>query len=312
MSTSSITFLTFSTSASPSAASGATPRPRSAMPAQPTGWARSDEPKRGHGLRDAMLSALQAMGLTGPAGATPPGAATASAAAPAAATDASVSPATATSDPMEGATAASTTATGGSLQDAVWAFANALSQALRGHTGGGATGSSEPDGQNGVRRGGEGRRHAHHNHEHAAARHGHAGARAYSGLAERLEALSRTLTPGTGKDSSSAVAPAADAAPTTPTASPPGAADPTGTTATPTPAAAASSDAATPEPGGNALVDAFKGLLSALGASPAGAASTQDAASRLGQFLHLLSQALQPSEAAPASLHVGILIDVTA
>jgi hypothetical protein len=287
---------------------------------------------RPHVLFKAIVSALKEIGLgsaPAPTDNAVPVATTAAAAS--AEPGSSATPASGDSAAPEGGAAT------GRIHDAVLAFANALAQALRGESGAApAEGSGQGDGaavEHGER------------HHHPFLRHeirqerreerrqerredrraGDDGVRAYAGLADRLEALAAAVKPDAG--TGTAPAPAASASPAAPSSEPvvapapaapaaAAAADPVAASSSAGGSAAATSGDATPPaastPVAHPLFDAFKELLSALKANAGSATPVKDAATELAAFLHALSQALQPSGAAPARMHAGMLIDMTA
>lgn len=226
-------------------------------------------------LYDAMLSALSGLGLAAPAPQT--------------------AAATPTASPAP-------TETPPSVNDAVFKFADALFQALRGGEGS----------ANAQRRGDNGHR-EHHGHHHDASRSDHG----YAGFAWRLETLAASVDATAAPTDSAvpaaipaAVTPPATTAPPAPEVPPtPADASGTATPATPVPVAPAT---AAPQTAISKVTDAFATLLSALHVSPPAASSGSTAASQLGSFLHALAAALLPTAAEPAPQAVGLLIHVTA
>ena len=298
-------------------------------------------------LVDAMLTALQELGLNGvpgtdtatPTSATPaadaatPVTATADAASDTSATSA----ATSTSSASVDAAAADDGASFGDVTQAVAHFAHALWSAVRG-TDAAKAGEVGVDNDNHT---GTGRRH-HHRSVHGA-EHG------YDNLAERLAALASAIDPAAASLKTAtetaqhavatataaqpaATAPAVDATAQTTAESAadatPATAAATATTSDTTAAASAESEASsvraaapppTPPPtppGGppappNPLADAFGQLLTAVrgGSAP----SDSDNSALLSRFLQTLANALQPMHATSGTpVATGALIDVTA
>lgn len=246
-------------------------------------------------LVDAMMTALQELGLTGTTAAKAPAAIVAATTA-VGSTDAAaaVSPApapftsgttTAAASSSDSTTSNAPTATTSSdaqsnsetLPQAVAQFAHALWSAL------GGIGTSRPSDAD---RGDSGHGHRHH--------HAHRSQHGYDGLAQRLESLATANDPAsTTTDSTS---------PATTSASSPS--DATGVSAQ------ANATAATPSASTNPLADAFGKLLTALRGGPA--ASDADNATQLSRFLNAVAHALQPSAAEATPAAKGSLIDVTA
>jgi hypothetical protein len=306
MSIASIAYFSISTTGmSAPATSGAITPARESPAAEATERAGRDHPGRPHVLFKAIVSALKEIGLSNASSPTDN-------AAPAAATAATTSPEPGSSaTPASGdITAPEGGAAGGRIHDAVLAFANALAQALRGESG---TAPADGSGQGDGAAVGQGERHRHPFLRHEIRqerreerrqerreerRAGDDGVRAYAGLADRLEALAAAVK----TDASTGIAPA----PAAPAGDPVSASTPTAD------AADTTTIAASPTPAAHPLFDAFKDLLSALKSNAGSATPVKDAATELAAFLHALSQALHPAGAAPARMHAGMLIDMTA
>lgn len=327
MTLSSISFAFFSATDS----SVAAVKPRDAVAAAPA--APAEKAERGHAVRrnvlyDAMMSALQSMGLVSQTNAADnvaePAADAATpvprsiprqsgVAATGATTAATESNAVTRAPVADDGTKAESTASAPTIEDAVLKFANALGQALRGSS----SNTVERGDDDAVQRMNQ-RRHHRHDHDRAV---GGDGPRSYGGMAEKLETLAASVA---AAPKAAAPAPAAATVAAVPDA--PAVATPPVTSAVPVRTVAAPAEtpiSLTPptEPAAsvakpassNSLVDAFAGLLRALKSnSAAPTAPVKDAASQLGQFLHLLSQALKPSGTTSAHMHAGILIDVMA
>ncbi|WP_372526906.1 hypothetical protein [Piscinibacter sp.] len=238
-------------------------------------------------LYDAMMSALKELGLTT---AAPTAAPAAAAAAPAAAAPA---PAADTTAPQEAANPSP------SVNDAVFKFADALFQALRG--------SGESTSSAG--RHGDDKHHEHHEHHHRSHRSHHG----YAGLAQRLEAMATSV--GAASQPASASAPSTQPAVTPPAVTAPAAASASASESASVPVTAPAAPAtAAPQTAISKVTDAFAAMLSALHVNTAAASNGSTAASQLGSFLHALAQALLPTAAQPApqAQAVGLLINVTA
>ncbi len=312
MSISSLSFAFFNmTSAAPAPKSVASASPAAndaTAPAPQACQASGQDHGRRNVLYEAMMAALREMGLTSdptppaPAAGTPsPQPLPPATSTPAAAQPAS-SPAVIGADPAVPAASAvppapvvTTTPPAASVEDAVYAFAHALWQAVRGGDHSEARREHHDGGDN------EG----HHGHRHHGRGEGFALSRGYAGLATRLESLAVRL------DSSAAAADAAPAAavpPDSSTAAP---------AVEPTPAAQqtspANAPAANPAPA-SPLSQAFDAMMSVLRALNPNAPPAGSASPTLASFLHSLARGLQADHAAPpASLSgVGIVINISA
>ena len=246
-----------------------------------------------HPLVAAMMAALKGLLPTGMTtmmpSATPvadaAAAATAAAATPAASPPSeSSAPDTSTAAAADAGAAAAAPAANtplpADLKQAASAFAHELVLALKGA-------ASERQGTEPGRHRGRGQEHEH-AHAHRHSRDDAAARSAYGDLAQRLEALAQKLTAVPQTPATEAAGSvAASAAPAAPIA------------------------AATPPDA--PLLNAFKGLLSAL--NPPGAAASSAALSpdqKLATFLHQMAQALVPSTSANQLTSTGGLLNVAA
>ena len=310
MSISSLSFTFVSNLYQPAGAAPVAATDRRAPPAaSPVG--QGDEP-RGRGpqkrLVQAMMTALQEMGLgaaapapTAPTAPTAAGSTAATSAGAASPTTNTTAP-TQASSPITAPVPVTGTATPATSADAVASavhqFAHELFVALR--PAGAGHGYNDAPG----RRDGEVGHKGHHGH------HGHHGWKAsgYGDIAQRLDALAQSLAPATG------TTPVGDRAalPASPVSIPlqeDASAAPAVDGALPT---TASTTGAATAPVRNPLLDAFSTLLNAI--KPPGTGATDvDMTSSLRTFLEAMATALRPESAgsspAPA---VGSLLNLTA
>lgn len=305
----SIASISFNFSSQVAAAPSSVPAAPAAGPAPaPAPAQQSCEPHGHQGRRnvlyEAMMAALRELGLTAapqqPAPASPaaaPGAAPlpAPAAAPVAAVVTTAAPAPAAGAPAVAAAAGTPSAT--SVEDAAFAFAHALWQAVR---------FGDSDGSRRERHGDddhEGRHgHRHHGHGH---QHGYGMARGYTGLATRLEALavrmdSSTLPANPSPVVDSGVTPAPAPAPMVVPA--------VQSDVAPAPATTPAAPVAVPSP----LAQAFDAMMRVLRAINPNAPSADAGAPSLASFLHSLARGLDSDRSTSPMSGVGIVINIHA
>lgn len=255
-------------------------------------------------LYEAMMAALREMGLTaGPAqpapaqGAPAPGpmpAPAAGAPAPSAASPSPVAAGSGVAVPAEPAAAPTT-----SVEDAVFSFAHALWQALRG----GESGDSRREDRHGDDHEGH---HGHRRHGHGHGE-GYAMSRGYSGLATRLEALAVRFDAGAGAVDPTPASPISpDAGTVLPAVVP---APVVAQTSEPAPAPASTpASVASASP----LAQAFDAMMRVLRAINPNAPSADAAAPSLASFLYSLSRGLNADRTTPMLSGVGVVINVSA
>ncbi len=305
MSITSIAFNFFSQAPLAPAAATAPVAPTASAPTPAPRACETHGPERGRRnvLYEAMMAALRELGLTSspqsaPTGPAPtPGPAPVPTPAPAAAVVTPV--ATTTPNPAPSVGAPANPAQPGtpptlSVEDAVYSFAHALWQALRGGDSG-----SRREHRGDDDHGDQGRRR--HGHEH-----GYGMSRGYSGLATRLESLAVRLDPNTAGVTA---APTPAEIPAAPGAVVPAAAPvvqsvqtPPAPVPTPTPA---------PAPATSPLAQAFDAMMRVLRSLNPNAQSTDAAAPSLATFLHSLARGLGADTTTPALSGVGVVINVS-
>ncbi len=295
-------------------AAAAPPRVASTSPATNDAPAPATQSCEAHGagqgrrnvLYEAMMAALREMGLTGdpapapaPAPGTPP-----SPPAPAPIPVPAPAPAPAAGSPVPaapnptgaGGTAPAEATPAPSVEEAVFAFAHALWQALRGSESGRSHGHRHDDDHEG--------HHGHQRHRHG---DGYEMSRGYSGLATRLDALAVRFDASTGAVNAAPAAPASSSAAADPAAAlsvvAPQASEPAGAVV---PAAASP---ATTSPLSQAF-DAMMRVLRSL--NPTAAPSPNSSTPSLPAFLHSLARGLNAERATPAFTGVGVVINITA
>ena len=298
MSVTSISFNFFNLVGAPTAAAPVAPAaPVAGAPASAVASCDGHGHGRRNVLYEAMMAALREMGLTPrePAPAAPgavpsTGAPTAPALAPA-----PTPVATAPAAPAAGAPSApaANTPQPMTVEDAVFSFAHALWQTLRGD-GEGRWNGRHHDGEH---------RHRHHDHDHDRDR-GHRASRSYSGLAGRLEALATRLDRAAG----SPPPPAAAVNPPAPQAVAPSPAPAVtelpalAEAANPTPVAAPSSP----------LAEAFDAMMKVLRALDPSAPRADAPLPSLATFLHSLARGLGGERTTPVISGVGGMINISA
>lgn len=314
MSISSISLTFFSmTGAAPAAAAVAPVPPASGAPVPAPHSCESGGRTQGRRnvLYEAMMAALREMGLTaGPAQPAPTPGAPAPGATPAPAAAAAEAPAPVVVAPSpapvaSGVVAPTEPATppAARVEDAVFSFAHALWQALRG-------GESE-GGRREHRHGGDDE--GHHGHRRQGREHGHGEgygmSRGYSGLATRLEALALRFDTGAGAANPvpvTPVAPQAGSAP--PVVAPSPVAPPVGGGPAPVPAVPTPPSAASVSP----LAQAFEAMMNVLRALNPNAPAPDAASPNLAAFLHSLARGLDTDRTTPMLSGIGIVINVSA
>jgi hypothetical protein len=288
------------------AAATVTPTASAPAPAPQACGTRGPEHGRRNVLYEAMMAALRELGLTSgpqpaPTGPAPtPGPAPQPTPAPAAAVATPVvtpNPAPSVGAPANPAPAGTPPAL--SVEEAVYSFAHALWQALRGADSGSRREHRGDD------------EHHHHGHRRHGHEHGYGMSRGYSGLANRLEALAVRLdasTAGVTPASAPAGTPATQPSAATPAATSAveaaPAAAPAVATSTPAPAPA-------PAPAASPLAQAFDAMMRVLRSLNPSAPSTDAAAPSLATFLHSLARGLGAETTTPALSGVGIVINVS-
>lgn len=280
--------------AAPAAGPAPAPAPQSCEPHGHQG--------RRNVLYEAMMAALRELGLTAapqqPAPTSPaaaPGAAPlpAPAPAPVVAVVTTAGPAPVAGAPAVAPAAGTPPAT--SVEDAVFAFAHALWQAVRG---------GDSDGSRRERRGDDDHegRHGHRRHGHE---HGYGMARGYTGLATRLEALAVRVDSSTTPASPS---PVVDSGVTPAPTPAPVAVPAVQSEVAPAPATTPAAAVAAPSP----LAQAFDAMMRVLRAINPNAPSADAGAPSLASFLHSLARGLDSDRSTPPMSGVGIVINIHA
>ena len=307
MSISSISFSFFSTTGPATAATGVASTSPAANDAVSVPTQACESGGQSHGRRnvlyEAMMAALRELGLTAePAPSNPVGGTPAPAPLPPVATPAPVaviptvpspSPVTPTAVPATPADPAAPAAV--SVEDAVFAFAHALWQAVR---------AAEPGDMRRQHHDGDDHE-GHHGHRHHG--HGHGDgfgmSRSYSGLATRLEALAVRMESNTGAVSSSpATTVANDSTSVAPPVEPAQAA---------VPASESVTAPAKPIPPGP-LSQAFDAMMSVLRSINSNAPAAGAALPTLASFLHSLARGLSADRATSTMSGIGIVINISA
>lgn len=280
------------------AASAPAPAPRSCE-------THGHEHGRRNVLYEAMMAALRELGLTSnpppaPTGPAPvPGPVPLPMPAPAAAVAAPVVATTPSPAPSVGATTGPVqpgTPPAVSVEEAVYSFAHALWQALRGADSGSRREHRGDDDD-----------HGHHGHRrHGHDEHGYGMSRGYSGLATRLESLAVRLDTNTAGVTP---APTPPGTPTTPTPVSPVATPVVPAAQVPTPVP---TPTPTPAPATSPLAQAFDAMMRVLRSLNPSAPSTETAAPSLASFLHSLARGLGADTTMPALSGVGIVINISA
>lgn len=282
--------------AAPAAGPAPAPAPQSCEPHGHQG--------RRNVLYEAMMAALRELGLTAapqqPAPTSPaaaPGAAPlpAPAPAPVVAVVTTAGPAPVAGAPAVAPAAGTPPAT--SVEDAVFAFAHALWQAVRG---------GDSDGSRRERRGDDDHegRHGHRRHGHGH-EHGYGMARGYTGLATRLEALAVRVDSSTTPASPS---PVVDSGVTPAPTPAPVAVPAVQSEVAPAPATTPAAAVAAPSP----LAQAFDAMMRVLRAINPNAPSADAGAPSLASFLHSLARGLDSDRSTPPMSGVGIAINIHA
>lgn len=304
MSISSISFSFFSMTGPASAPTGVASASPAANDAVSVPTQACEPSGQSHGRRnvlyEAMMAALRELGLTAQpapsnlAGGTP-APAPAATPAPVAVIPTAPSPSPTTPGVVPAAPADPAAPAAVSVEDAVFAFAHALWQAVR---------AAEP---------GDARR-AHHDGDDHEGHHGHRHdghgrgegfgmSRSYSGLATRLEALAVRMDSNTGAVSSSPATTVANdstsvAPPVEPAQAAVPASEPVTAPAIPVP----------PSP----LSQAFDAMMSVLRSINSNAPAAGSASPTLASFLHSLARGLSADRATPTLSGIGVVINISA